>query len=157
MFADIFCFCALYEANLFLYPEDFTGRQPLYLYLGGRTNMFWVIRPPLQFVVCVRTRGGSQVPGNRISRACLSAFPYLTLIFLRLERILPLTKCTGWCKWSPEMLWAPSTAKNCRHLFHLLLFLCAPLCPCFGFCLAGKFPRFKTAGEEMFPSKHTRT
>lgn len=75
------------------------------------------------------------LPGNRVSRTCLSAFPYLTAIFLWLEGVLPLTKHTGWCKLSPEMqLYCkhpvlPKTAGICStccflfvHHFVLVLF-----------------------------------
>lgn len=165
MFADISWFSALYEANLFLNPADFRGeRVPLSVPREEEpTCSGWSGQSSLQLVVYVRTRDGSQGPWNRISRACLSAFPYLTPIFLRLEGVLPLTKHTGWCKWSPEMqlyckhpvlLKTAGICSTCCFLFvhHFVLALFR-----FFFCLSGRFSRFKTAVEEMSPSKHTCT
>lgn len=68
MFAAISCFSALYEANLFLNPADFMGRQPLYLYLGRKDQCVLgdqVMQSPLQLVIYVRTWDGSQGTGFR--------------------------------------------------------------------------------------------
>lgn len=160
MFADISCFSALYEANLFLNPADFTGETAL-LSVPRRKNQC-VLGDQVTPAACSLCENQRWLPSTREQniKTLLTSFSLFDPYFLKVRRSITFNK-TYWMMqvvfWNAVVLWAPSTAKKCSHLFHLLFFLCAPLCPCFGFCLPGKFPRFKTAGEEMSPSKHACT
>lgn len=87
-------------------------------------------------------------------KSLLISFSLFDTYFLKVGRSITFNK-TYWMmqvvSWNAVVLYARSTAKTRRYLFHLLLSLCASLCFVF-FCLAGKFSRFKTAVEEMSPS-----